>query len=320
MRTALSLSAIKGENFRIDNIRGNRSNPGLKRQHLECVKAAARLCDAKTSGAEIGSETLEFKSGNLRNESFTANIGTAGSVTLLFDTVLPVATHFDDYFRLRAKGGTDVKWSPLFRSFESKLKLLNGFGADFNADLIRTGYYPEGGGEARLESRSSSLQEIELARRGALRRFNIYSKASKDLESSDVADRQADDLERRIKDEQPSAEVGKNVEYVDSDSTGSSLVLETVYENSRAVFDGLGEQGKSSERVAKEVFEQFKDFRTTDAAVDENTADQLLVFLALVGGTIRVPEVTNHLQTNLETSRKFGYDLELAGREVFRQN
>lgn len=319
LRTALSLSAIEGENFRIDDIRGNRSNPGLKSQHLECVRTAARLSDAKVSGAEKGSETLEFKPGDLRNESFTVNIGTAGSVTLLFDTVLPIATHFDDYFRLRAKGGTDVNWSPPFRSFDAKLRLLNDLGGEFNADLIRTGYYPKGGGEARLESRSSSLGEIELLDRGDLRRLDIYSKASEGLRSSDVADRQADGLERRIKSREPSAEVEKTVRYVESDSTGSSLVLEAVFEGSRAVFDGLGERGKSSEEVAEEVFEQFRDFLGTDAPVDVHTADQLLVLMAIVGGRMRVPEVTDHVQTNLETVRRFGFDLELRGREIVQK-
>jgi len=319
LRTALSLSAIKGKNFSIENIRGNRSDPGLKRQHVECVNAAARLCDAKVSGAELGSETVEFKPGNLRNESFTANIGTAGSITLLFDTILPIATHFDNYFRLRARGGTDVKWSPPFRSFEAKLKLLNSFGAEFNTDLIGTGYYPKGHGEARLESRNSSLEEIDLTERGELEELRIHSKASMDLEGNDVADRQADELERRIKDDSPSREVYKEVEYVRTDSTGSTLVLEAVYTDSRAVFDSIGEEEKRSEEVAEEVFTQYEGFETTDAAVDKKTADQLLVFIALVGGRIRVPEVTNHLQTNLETARKFGYDLELSGREVFRR-
>jgi RNA 3'-terminal phosphate cyclase (ATP) len=319
LRTALTMSAITGDNFRITDIRGNRSNPGLKNQHLECVKAAARLCDAKLVGDEIGSEELEFKPGHLRNESFTSNIGTAGSITLLLDTVLPIATQFSEGFRIEVKGGSDVKWSPAASYFsEVKLELLRDLGLETDFQLKQTGYYPTGKGEARLEIKKSELQPIDITGRGELQRFEIFSKASDDLEEQNVADRQADELARKLKNSHISKEIRKNVEYVETDSNGGTLVLKAVYENTVAGFDNLGEQGKRSEKVADEVYKDFRGFHGSEATVDENMADQLMVFIALTGGEICVPEITPHIQTNNYVLEKFGRKLEISkGRQTF---
>lgn len=312
LRTALSLSVIKGESFRIENIRGKRPNPGLKRQHLEAVKAAKRISDAKTQGDEIGSETLEFRPQDTHSGSFTSNIGTAGSITLLYDTVLPVTSQFNDSFRLTAKGGTDVKWSPPFSYFrEVKLPLLRRFGVKAEVELEKTGYYPKGGGETVLTTEEHSLESIDLRERGELQKFEIYSKASKELENQDVADRQADEAERILKNSHMSTEVEKNVRYEKTASPGSSLVIKAVYENSIAGFSSLGERGKRSEEVAKEAVQDFKSFHSTEAAVDEYMADQLLVFHAVIGGEIRIPEVTSHVRTNIGVVEKFGSDCEV---------
>ena len=316
LRTALTLSAISGDNFEITNIRGSRTEPGLKRQHLKCVESVGRLCDAKTEGAETGSEKLVFKPGNLRNESFTVNIGTAGSATLLLDSIIPVATQFDSKFRLDVKGGTDVKWSPPYDSFNAKIQLLKRFGAEFGCKLERTGYYPRGNGEIRFSASKPDIQRINLTDRGRLNSVEIFSKASEELENNSVADRQSDELARKVKNNYPSLDLSKNVSYVESDSIGSTLVMKANYENSIAVFDQLGEKGKRSEEVAANVFSQFSDFERTEAAVDENLADQLMIFVALIGGEIRVPSINDHIQTNLETIKKFDYGLELDGKII----
>ncbi len=310
LRTALSLSVIKGERFRMENIRGKRPNPGLKRQHLEAVKAAGRVSNAEIDGDEIGSETLDFKPQNLQENPFTSNIGTAGSITLLYDAVLPITSQFNDSFRLTAKGGTDVKWSPPFSYFKQvKLPLLRKFGVEADSKLEKTGYYPKGGGEAIMETDEHSLRPINLTERGELKRFEVYSKASKELEDQKVADRQADEAERILKNSHISTEVEKNIEYERTASTGSSLLLKAVYENSIAGFSSLGEKGKQSEKVAKEAVQDFKSFHASEAVVDEHMADQLMVFMAVVGGEIRFKEITSHIETNLEVIKKFGFDI-----------
>lgn len=312
LRTALSLSVIKGESFRIENIRGKRPNSGLKRQHLEAVKAAGRISNAGIEGDKIGSETLEFRPQDTHSESFTSNIGTAGSITLLYDAVLPITSQFNDSFRLTAKGGTDVKWSPPFSYFrEVKLPLIQRFGVNAETELERTGYYPKGGGEAVLTTEEHSLESINFTERGKLQRFEIYSKASKELQKQEVADRQAKEAERILKNSYMSTEVEKNVIYEKTASPGSSLVIKAVYQNSIAGFSSLGERGKRSEKVAKEAVQDFKSFHSTGAAVDEHMADQLLVFMAITGGEIRIPEITSHVRTNIGVVEKFGSKCEV---------
>ena len=311
LRTALTLATVTGENFTIENIRGNRKDPGLKNQHLECVKAAKKLCDAKVQGLGKGSERLVFKTGKYRNESFTSNIGTAGSTTLLLDTVLPITTQFNENFRLNAKGGTDVKWSPTSLYYEHvKIPLLESLGLEADFNVGKTGFYPKGGGEIYLETENFSMESFELTERGELQRFEVYSKASKDLEGKNVAQRQAseaiENLEKFV-----SKEVEKNVEYMDSDSTGSAVLIKAVYEKSVAGFDALGEKGKSSEKVALQAFEDFKDFHDSEAAVDEYMADQLMVFAAIVGGEYTVPEISSHVKSNAYVIEKFGFSVDL---------
>jgi RNA 3'-terminal phosphate cyclase (ATP) len=309
LRTALALSVIRQEDFRIENIRGNRSNPGLKNQHLECVKAAQRISDAEVEGDEMGSEELVFRPETLVSDPFTANIGTAGSITLLYDTVLPITSQFDSGFRLTAKGGTDVKWSPTFNYLKHvKLPLVREFGFSGKLELEKTGYYPAGGGEATLRTDEHSLQPVELTGRGEIVRFEIYSKASSGLEDQDVADRQADEAARILKNSHISVPLEKNTLYEKTDSTGSSLLVKAVYENTVAGFDVLGERGQRSEDVAKEAVQDFKSFHSSEAAVDEYMADQLIVFMAIVGGEISVPEITSHVETNLEVVEKFGVE------------
>lgn len=316
LRSALALSVINQEAFVITNIRGKRPNPGLKRQHLEAVKAASRISNAEVGGDEIGSEKLEFRPKGLESDSFTSNIGTAGSITLLYDTVLSVTSQFNDSFRLTAKGGTDVKWSPPFPYFKHvKLPLLQRLGVKAEAKLKKTGYYPKGGGEADLLTKEHSLKPLEIIDRGKLQRFEVYSKASRELRKQEVADRQAKEAERILKNAHMSAPVEKNVKYEKTSSPGSSLVIKAVYENSVTGFSALGEKGKRSEEVAKQAVQDFKTFHSTEAAVDEHMADQLLIFIAVAGGKIKIAELTPHVQTNIELIKKFGYHLEIIDSE-----
>ena len=140
---------------------------------------------------------------------------------------------------------------------------------------------------------------LELVDRGELEGFEIYSKASKDLEAQGVADRQADEAAKLLKREHMDVGVKKSIVYEKAASTGSSLLVKAVYENSIAGFDALGEKGKRSEDVAREVLKQFKSFQDSEAAVDRYMSDQLMIFVALIGGRISIPEVTDHVQTNL---------------------
>jgi len=310
LRTALTVSALKQQPFRMKNIRSSRTNPGLKTQHLKAVETVQRLTDAEVEGAEIGSEKLKFKPGRLKQESFTVNTGTAASTTLLFDTVLPLSKEIG--MRYTVKGGTDVKWSPTMPYFRHvKLPLLEKFGVKASVDVERTGYYPRGGGKATLRIEKSELKPLEITEKGDLEKLEIYSKSSKELEDQNVAERQADEAARILKNSYVSVPLEKNISYIDTDSPGSTVLVKAVYENSIAGFDVLGEKGKRSENVAKEAVQKFKKFHASDAAVDKHMADQLAVFLALKKGNIRIFEATQHVRTIFSVLNSFGKNLKL---------
>jgi RNA 3'-terminal phosphate cyclase (ATP) len=311
LRTALSLAVVTDTPFRIEDVRGERPTPGLRPQHLAAVELVADLCDADVEGAELGAESLTVVPGDDRETSLTVDVGTAGSVTLLFDAVLPIAAASDAPHEVTATGGTDVKWSPTVAYHRQvKLPLLATFGLDAGIDLARTGFYPAGGGEATLRTSPSALSPLELDARGALDRVEIYSKAAESLEERDVARRQADRARERLDDAGVPVEVC-DVASVPTHSPGSSLLLCAVYEHTRAGFDALGERGRTSEAVADGAVDDFERFHAGDAPVDRHMGDQTIAFLALAGGRVRIPEVTAHVRTNLELVRAFGADVDV---------
>jgi RNA 3'-terminal phosphate cyclase (ATP) len=309
IRTALALSMVTETPVRLTDIRGSRPTPGLRPQHLAGVRVAEDVSDATVSGAAVGATELTFAPGSVSGGDYRVDIGTAGSVTLLFETVLPLAATLDEPLSLRATGGTDVKWSPSMAYYDRvKLPLLARYGVDAEVTLQRSGFYPAGGGRATLRVAPSSLSPVGLTDRGPLDRVVVHSKASTSLESKSVATRQAD----AASDALAAHGIGHVVEepaYVPSTSPGSALLLEARYGASRAGFDALGERGKPSEGVAEEAVDAFEAFDETSAAVDDHLADQLLVVLALAGGTVRIPRITSHVRTNSAVVEAFGGEL-----------
>ncbi|WP_302080392.1 RNA 3'-terminal phosphate cyclase [Salinibaculum rarum] len=316
LRTALSLSTITDRSFRIDDIRGDRPNPGLRPQHLSTVDLVADFCDADVEGAKAGAESLVFEPGSTCHTDLSVDVGTAGSLMLLFDTILPIGVTCDEPICVTATGGTNVKWSPTVEYHQHvKLPLLARYGLEATLELERTGFYPAGGGRATLETTPWTRQPLELDERGSLERVEIYSKASADLEDSDVADRQARHAAKLLDDDGFPVSV-EDVAYVPSDSPGSSILLRAVYDRTLAGFEELGERGRPSEEVAEAAVAQFQSVHSSGATVDVHMADQLMVLLALAGGRLAIPEVTDHVRTNLELITTFGSDMHLAGEST----
>ncbi len=313
LRTALTLSAVTGKNFRMTEIRGSRKDSGLKDQHLQAVKMAKKMCDAKTDGVEFDSEEIVFKPGNLRNEALETDIGTAGSVNLVLDTLLPVTTQLDESFSAEISGGTDVRWSPSSLHYENvKIPLLEQHGFDGKYEVKSTGFYPEGGGTARLETGPYSMEELHLTDRGELEEIELHVKASESLEDEEVAEETLKALKSELEVEVP---VSESFEYVDSVSDGAVSLLKASYENCVAGFDAVDERGQRAEQNAFRTVTQFEQFRGSEACVDQFVADQLIVFLALVGGEVAVRELTDHVETNLSVVEKFGREVEYEKEE-----
>ena len=177
LRSSLSLAICTQQPFRITNIRANREKPGLMRQHLTAVKAAAEICDAEVDGAELGSRALTFRPGGCAAGDYSFAIGTAGSCTLVFQTVLPALLTASGESRVRITGGTHNRASPPFdflaRSF---LPLLSRMGANVQLDLTSYGFFPRGGGEIR--ARISPAPRLRRAESAGTRRVGARLRGS----------------------------------------------------------------------------------------------------------------------------------------------
>ena len=334
VRTALTLSVLENEPVRIENVRGNRSTPGLRHQHLAVLETMAAVCDADVSGAELGAETVEFEPdlestvdasgwvgvgrGRLAGGTYEVDIGTAGSATLLFDALLPLASVLESQLSVTVTGGTDVQWSPpLDYARCVKLPLLRRFGLTAAIEVDRRGFYPDGGGRATLHLAPSTLEPIELAERGPLEGVRLYSTESASLTDRDVAYRQAEGALERLALAEADPEVVDRCERtVESPSPGSAIVLRVDHGTGIAGFTALGERGKPAERVGEDAADAANRFFGVDGdgaapPVDRHMADQLLVFLALAGGRVRIPAVTDHVATSLELLEAFGADIAL---------
>jgi len=320
VRTALALSTVLKKPFRIRNIRQGRQVPGLKHQHMHAIKALETLCGAKTEGAEVGSEELSFEPGELKPQTLSIDIETAGSITLLLQSLLVPTILGGGKFRLRIKGGTDVKWSmPSDYLKELLLPHLKKY-AEIDYKLENRGYYPKGQGRIDLKVRGKftpanreESPKITLVEQGQLIHIKGTSHASKELEKAQVADRQTKAAKLSLA--KLDCPLNISSEYCQTASTGSGITLWAIFSKDgdeidfkdpvRLGADSLGERGKRAETVGQEAADRLLKEIRSGAAVDSRLADNLIPFIALFGGSIRVSDITSHTRTNILVCEKF---------------
>jgi RNA 3'-terminal phosphate cyclase (ATP) len=327
LRTALSLSLVTGESFRMTDVRANRSDPGLKHQHRGAVRLAGEIGDAEITGDELDATEVEFAPETVAGDPVEIDLRTAGSVTLLFDVVLPLAVALEESLTVTAHGGTDVAWSPTTDFLRhAKLPLLADHAFDADLSVVRRGFYPAGGGTATLTVHPSDPSPFDLTERGPVESVAVHSVASESLADPEVAERQADAAVERLHDAEPDLAVAEpEVGYSGSASPGSAVAVVADCPPGRAGFDALGEKGVPAEEIADRAVEPLlawldaggADTEGSETAppVDAHLADQLLVPLALAGGEVRVPRVTDHVRTNCETIRAFGFAVSISESE-----
>ncbi|TMQ75603.1 RNA 3'-terminal phosphate cyclase [Candidatus Accumulibacter phosphatis] len=305
LRTALTLSMITGIPFRIERIRARRSKPGLLRQHLTAVNAAVQICGAQAEGAAPGSQALSFIPGKIRGDDYRFAIGTAGSCTLVLQTLLPALWFADAPSTLRISGGThNPAAPPLDFLSRSWLPLLLRMGVEMKLELLRHGFYPAGGGELYASVRPvSALQPLELLERGELRAARATAiVAGVPIE---VAKRELAELHLQLGG--VLGELRQEMRALSSrEGPGNALLVELQYREITELFTAFGEKGLPAEVVASRVAKLARHFHGSTAAVGEHLADQLVLPLALAGaGAFTTVNVSSHLQTNVEVIGKF---------------
>ena len=311
LRTALSLSMVTGMGFRIDHIRAKRPKPGLLRQHLTAVNAAAEICNAQVDGAVPGSLSLHFVPGAIKAGEYKFAVGSAGSCTLVFQTVLPALMLASTPSRVIFEGGTHNGMAPPFQFIERAfLPQLKRMGVIVDARLERFGFYPAGGGRfvvdihpvASLASSSSSaLATINIESRGA----NVDGFAESFIAGvpGHVAQRELAAIGQAMS-WPPDKLLMRGIN--DAHGPGNVVLITLAYEHITEVFAGFGERGVSAEAVAQRVIDEARRYMASGAAVSEHLADQLMLPFALAGsGMFTAAGATQHARTNADVIQKF---------------
>lgn len=303
LRTALSLSMCTSLPFRIEKIRAKRKKPGLMRQHLTAVLAAAQICDAQTNGAEMGSTMLEFTPGKVKAGDYEFAIGSAGSVTLVFQTILPALLQAEGISRVRLRGGTHNSMAPPYHFLErSFIPQLCKMGAEIALQLVRHGFYPAGGGEFTAQiTPVTQLGPLVLNSRG--KRVAGYAESLIAGVAGHVAKRELETVGKAM----GWAEDQLHIRGLPNDQgPGNVLMLTLEHEHVTEVITAFGEKGLTAETVAKNAIAAARGYAASTGAVGEHLADQLLLPMALAGsGRMSTTAFSRHAATNAEVIRKF---------------
>jgi RNA 3'-terminal phosphate cyclase (ATP) len=300
LRSALSLSVITGQAMHLTNIRARRPGPGLKPQHLKAVEAAARISSARVEGASLGSQDLRFEPAGLQSGDYVFDIGTAGSTSLLLQTLVLPLSFADGPSRLTLSGGTHVPWSPCYHYLQWQwLPTLQAAGYHLECKLERAGFYPRGGGVIHADIvPSRHLSPLRLAARGRLLRLRGLSGVGR-LDRS-IAERQRSRASERLCKLGVAMEI--EITEVPAASPGTFLILQAEFEGGRCCASALGARHKRAEKVADEAVDELLADIESGGTIDAWLADQLLLPLAFVPGTsaFSVSRISRHLCSNAE--------------------
>ena len=309
LRTALSLSCLLNKPFRIYNIRKGRAKPGLMPQHLVSVRAAQRISRAEASGDRHGSTELFFSPQGVQGGDYSFDIGTAGSTSLVLQTIAPALIFCTGKSTVTLRGGTHVPFSPSFHYlagvFAPSLRTL---GIDLRLEIETYGFYPKGGGliRAGIWPARGVLPLREKERGGVLKLDRISAVGNLPLS---IAERQKQALlgmlSGGIGHPDSLAEIG--LHDVPTPGQGTFVFLRAESANVLAGFTALGARGKRAETVGEEAAREFIAYRDSGAPLDPHLADQLVLYLSLCeeGSVFITSCITRHLLTNLWAIGRF---------------
>ena len=313
LRTSLALSMITGRRLVMTNIRAGRAKPGLRRQHLACVHAAQQLANAEVHGDQVGSKYLDFNPQAITDRELRIDIGSAGSTSLVVQTILVPAIVARRTLRATVLGGTHNPMAPPFE-FLSRVFVphLQAMGAKVTLELVRHGFATGGAGQASHDDMTPYRGEVSLVvEPSVLSPIEV-------LEAHPVRERRATVILARLPTHVADRELAIVREQLDftkrecevRDVSGEGgpanvLMLEVDRGSSRELVTGIGEKGLRAEVVAERACAALREFLDANVPVGEHLADQLLLPFALAGGRFRAAPLSLHATTNIETIRHF---------------
>ncbi|MFQ6107284.1 MAG: RNA 3'-terminal phosphate cyclase [Thermoplasmata archaeon] len=305
-RMAVALSALTGKDVRIFNIRANRSNPGLANQHMTSIRSVAAISNARVDNLHKGALEIRFLPGKLSGGDFRFDVGTAGSVTLVLQACLLPALSSGRICRISIVGGTDVRWSPPWDYFEHVfLPVLRRMGGEVNAEVVRRGYYPKGGGRIRVTVNPiMELRALELPRLPSVERIEGF------LHVGNLPDHILHRMEGVLTKLQTLAETEIRAEKLDRDRAtgqGGAVVLSTFAGDVVLGSDAIAERGIRAELVAQEAMDTLLLETRAGATADVHLSDQILPYLAIADGPseIIVREISGHTKTHMWLLEEF---------------
>ncbi len=307
VRSSIALSLVTNQAVAIKNIRAGRKVPGLRRQHLTAVRAAQEISQSDIAGAEIGSLELVIHPGTVRAGEYQFDVGTAGSTSLVLQTILPALLQTQEISTIRLSGGTHNPFAPPYDFLDrAYFPLINRMGPQVTAQLIRPGFYPAGGGEVVYTIRpANQLQGLKLLERG-----KIIDRRVRALVANlprHIGERECESVARKTGWRKSCFEVE---ERSDSPGPGNVLLIELRTPQVTEVFTGFGEKGVSAETVAARTLQAARRWIDADVPVGEYLADQLLLPLGLAavdgqGSAFRTLGPTQHTRTHINVLQAF---------------
>ena len=313
LRTALALALVTGTPFRMERIRAGRPKPGLLRQHLTAVNAAATVGAAAVEGAALGSDTIVFRPGSVKAGTYEFAVGTAGSTSLVLQTVLAPLLTADGPSTLVVQGGTHNPFAPPFEFFaRAFLPLLARMGPQVAATLDRPGFYPAGGGQITVRiGPAPTLGPVTLLHRGETTRRRARAVVANLSER--IAHRELRIVREKLGWEADELEAVALGAQTGARGPGNALMVEIESEHVTEVFTGFGQVGVSAEAVAERAIQEVRVYLAAQVPVGAYLADQLLIPLALAGGgAFRTLPLSRHSTTNADVIGRFlGIDVNI---------
>ncbi len=307
LRSAIGLSVFKNKAVEIYNIRKNRSNPGIKPQHYMAIKSIKKICNAETTGLDIGSKKLIFKPGQIKSGKYKFDIKTAGSIPLAFQAIILSCLKTDKEISIHLRGGTDVKWSLSWDFFEYvSVPILKEIGVNIETELIKRGYYPKGGGEAKI-----TIKETDKINPIVVDENQVFSKVNGIINISNLPDH----ISKRIKDSilkqvlKYDLKASIDIDRCSSLSPGVGVTLWSKNENVIVGSSVLGEKGVSSETVGNKSSDRIIDEIKSGSSFDAYSFDQIIPYLAIAtesgSSKFYIRKISGHAETNIWLVKHF---------------